>query len=114
MFYDGTLRRLIDAGTISTGDTVLVVCGGSYDADVLRELGFTSVILSNLDDCYAGHDADYIRERQDAENLSYGDISSTSRWFMPACITAPRRIARCSKCTASRARPCWCSKHATA
>src|SRR6202012_3749428 len=73
MFYDETLRQLIDAGTISTSDKVLVVCGGSYDADVLKALGFTTVTLSNLDGSYAGHNADYVWERQDAENLSYGD-----------------------------------------
>jgi SAM-dependent methyltransferase len=73
MFYDETLRQLIGAGTISTSDGVLVVCGGSYDADVLRDLGFKSVTLSNLDGAYAGHNADYVWERQDAENLTYGD-----------------------------------------
>jgi SAM-dependent methyltransferase len=73
MIYDETLRQLIGAGTISTSDKVLVVCGGSYDADVLRGLGFESVTLSNLDGAYADHNADYVWERQDAENLSYGD-----------------------------------------
>lgn len=73
MFYDETLRQLIDAGTISTGDKVLVVCGGSYDADVLKALGFKSVTLSNLDGSFAGHNADFVWERQDTENLSYGD-----------------------------------------
>jgi SAM-dependent methyltransferase len=73
MFYDETLRQLIDAGTISTSDKILVVCGGSYDADVLKGLGFKSVTLSNLDGAYAGHDADYVWERQDTENLSYAD-----------------------------------------
>ena len=42
MIYDQTLRQLIDAGTISTGDKVLVVCGGSYDADVLQGLGLAT------------------------------------------------------------------------
>jgi SAM-dependent methyltransferase len=73
MFYDETLRQLIEAGTISTGDKVLVVCGGSYDADVLKGLGFKSVTLCNLDGSYSGHDVDYAWERQDAERLTYGD-----------------------------------------
>jgi SAM-dependent methyltransferase len=73
MIYDETLCQLIGAGTISTSDKVLVVCGGSYDADVLREIGFKSVTLSNLDGAYAGHYADYVWERQDTENLTYGD-----------------------------------------
>jgi SAM-dependent methyltransferase len=73
MFYDETLRQLIDNGTISTADNVLVVCGGSYDADVLKGLGFKSVTLSNLDGSYDGHTTDYVWERQDTENLGYGD-----------------------------------------
>jgi SAM-dependent methyltransferase len=73
MFYDETLRRLIGAGTISTSDKVLVVCGGSYDADVLQGLGFKSVTLTNLDGSYAGYNTDYVWERQDTENLSYAD-----------------------------------------
>jgi SAM-dependent methyltransferase len=73
MFYDETLRQLIDAGTISTGDNVLVVCGGSYDADVLKGLGFKSVTLSNLDGSYDGHNPGYVWERQDTERLTYGD-----------------------------------------
>ena len=73
MFYDETLRQLIDAGTISTGDKVLAVCGGSYDADVLKGLGFKIVTLANLDGSFDGHNADYVWERQDTENLSYCD-----------------------------------------
>jgi SAM-dependent methyltransferase len=73
MIYDETLRQLIGANTISTSDKVLVVCGGPYDADVLGEIGFKSVTLSNLDGSYAGHNADYVWERQDTENLTYGD-----------------------------------------
>jgi SAM-dependent methyltransferase len=73
MFYDETLRQLIEAGTISTGDKVLVVCGGSYDADVLKGLGFKSVTLCNLDGSYSGHNPDYVWVRQDSENLSFGD-----------------------------------------
>jgi SAM-dependent methyltransferase len=73
MFYDETLRQLIGARTISTSDNVLVVCGGTYDADVLQGLGFKTVTLSNLDGSYAGHNADYVWERQDTENLTYGD-----------------------------------------
>jgi SAM-dependent methyltransferase len=73
MIYDETRRQLIGAGTISTSDEVLVVCGGPYDADVLREIGFKSVTLSNLDGSYAGHNADFIWERQDTENLTYRD-----------------------------------------
>jgi SAM-dependent methyltransferase len=72
-FYDKTLRQLIDGGTISTRDAVLVICGGSLDAEMLRGVGFTSVTLSNLDGSYDGHDSDYAWERQDAEQLTYGD-----------------------------------------
>lgn len=73
MFYRSTLRQLVDHGVISTADKILVVCGGSYDADTLKELGFSSVTLSNLDGSYDGHNAGYVWERQDTENLGYSD-----------------------------------------
>jgi ubiquinone/menaquinone biosynthesis C-methylase UbiE len=73
MFYRSTLRKLIDQGVISTDDKVLVVCGGSYDADTLMGLGFSTVTLSNLDRSFDGHTSDYVWERQDTENLSYRD-----------------------------------------
>lgn len=67
-FYVDVLRRLIAAGSISTNDSVLVVCGGPLDESVMRQVGFDDFTLTNLDDGAANH-------RQDAENLTYDDGS---------------------------------------
>lgn len=62
-FYCEVLRRLIDAGSISTSDSVLVVCGGPLDEKVMREVGFRDFKITGLD-------ADD-ENRQDAERLAY-------------------------------------------
>lgn len=67
-FYVDVLRRLIAAGSVSTTDRVLVVCGGPLDASVMRQVGFEDFTITNLDDCAASY-------RQDAENLGYEDRS---------------------------------------
>lgn len=67
-FYADVLNRLIEAGTISKSDSVLVVCGGPLDDKVMGMVGFTDVTVSNLD-------AGMANNRQDAENLSYEDGS---------------------------------------
>lgn len=67
-FYATVLERLIAAGTIAISDSVLVVCGGPLDADVLAKVGFQDVTISNLDCAMANH-------RQDAESLTYDDGS---------------------------------------
>ncbi len=71
-FYELTISRL----NIGIDDTVLVVCGGEYDRNVLFEHGLRNVVISNL----APHDshidyAPYPWERIDAENISLPDRS---------------------------------------
>jgi len=63
-FYLNVLRRLLDAGTISTTDSVLVVCGGPLDEAVTAKVGFQNVIVTNLDN-------EMSNTFQDAENLTY-------------------------------------------
>ena len=63
-FYLNVLRRLLDAGTISTTDSVLVVCGGPLDEAVATKVGFQNVIVTNLDN-------EMSNTFQDAENLTY-------------------------------------------
>jgi SAM-dependent methyltransferase len=67
-FYIDVLGRLIADGTISTSDSVLVVCGGPLDEHVISMAGFSDVTITNLDD-------DMSNTPQDAENLSYEDRS---------------------------------------
>jgi SAM-dependent methyltransferase len=61
-FYCDVLRQLIARGEISTADSVLVVCGGSLDEAVMREVGFARFVISGLDGS---------AEQQDAERLSF-------------------------------------------
>ncbi len=69
-----TLTRLVDDGVASTSDRLLVVCGGPVDHDTLRSLGFTDVVITNLDERMVGNEYEpYAWERQDAESLTWAD-----------------------------------------
>lgn len=71
-FYDEVIGELLHAGVLDTGMRVLVVCGGSTDSAVLRQRGFTDVVISNV----GGRpriDPAFSWSRQDAEHLDYED-----------------------------------------
>ncbi len=72
-FYTRVLRESIHSGLISTPDSVLVVCGGSYDVQILRQLGFTNVTITNVDDSYDCKPFEW--KHEDAEDLSFSDAS---------------------------------------
>jgi ubiquinone/menaquinone biosynthesis C-methylase UbiE len=75
-FYEGILRRLLDAGLLRRNMSVLVTCGGDADCRALRAAGFTDVTITNVDrQGEAGAAAPYRWELQDAEALTYGDGS---------------------------------------
>ncbi|WP_441280119.1 hypothetical protein [Bradyrhizobium sp. 63_E2_N1_3] len=67
-FYSGVLRKLLDDGAIALSDSVLIVCAGPQDEQVVRDLGSRDCTLTNLDPRAAS-------SHQDAENLSYDDGS---------------------------------------
>jgi ubiquinone/menaquinone biosynthesis C-methylase UbiE len=71
-FYVKTIARVGIAPT----DTVLVVCGGGYDREVLLNAKLTQVTISNLD-YHAGltQYAPYEWRREDAEDLTCKDGS---------------------------------------
>ncbi len=75
MTEDFFVRTIALAG-IAPDDTVLVVCGGGYDREVLLNAGLKNVTISNLD-YHAGltQYAPYEWKREDAENLSCADGS---------------------------------------
>ena len=75
-FYARTLLELLEAGLLHREMSVLVVCGSSVDRDVLQALGFTDVVITNIDEG-VGDDAfePYAWAREDAEALSYADES---------------------------------------
>ncbi len=73
-FYRKTLSWLLDQRVLTREMRLLVVCGGGADKDVLHNLGFTNVTISNLDTRLKGDEfAPYEWSHQDAENLTYRD-----------------------------------------
>jgi SAM-dependent methyltransferase len=75
MIFNRVIAALIQRGTISTQDRVLVVCGGELDRNVLFGAGFENVTISNLDPRYVPSLAPYEWSHQDAERLTYADES---------------------------------------
>lgn len=75
MLYDKVVTRLVRDGTLRTDERILVVCGGSFDRDVLKNAGFKDVTIANLDTSYEHDIQPFAWDRQDAEHLSYSDAS---------------------------------------
>lgn len=75
MIYEDTINALVKAGTISTDQSVLVICGGRYDRDILSAAGFKNVTISNLDPSHVDYVEPFKWDRQDAEKLTYQDGS---------------------------------------
>jgi ubiquinone/menaquinone biosynthesis C-methylase UbiE len=75
-FYLNCLCLLTARGILSTGDSVLVVAGGSTDRACLLEAGFRDVLISNLD--HQQEPAEYQPFRWmclDAERIALEDAS---------------------------------------
>ena len=73
-FYETTLKWLIEKGVLSREMSVLVVCAGQFDRDVLLKAGFTAVTISNLDSRWGGSEFSPFRwSCQDAEKLELPD-----------------------------------------
>ena len=73
MFYEDSLAAMLAANDFGRGDRVLVVCGGELDKATLAGLGFTNVVISNLDERAGSAIAPFAWARQDAERLTYAD-----------------------------------------
>ncbi len=74
-FYEQTLRKLMSAGQLSPTDSVLVACGGPFDARVMQAVGLKDVVITNLDARYDGYCAPFEWEYKDVENLELADGS---------------------------------------
>jgi SAM-dependent methyltransferase len=74
-FYRRVLRAALKSGRICETDSVLVICGGSWDRDNFSSLGFENVTISNLNDFMGSDVAPYGWQRIDAENIPYPDDS---------------------------------------
>lgn len=73
-FYRKVLEAELRAGRLAQDTSILVVCGGGTDYNVLSALGFRNVTISNLDpritaDAYAP----FAWASQNAENLTFAD-----------------------------------------
>jgi hypothetical protein len=57
-FYVSVLQQLIAEGTASISDSILVVCGGPLDEEVMRQVGFADYTVTGLDVTAIGHQQD--------------------------------------------------------
>ena len=72
--YASTLKKMLSQKELTKKAKVLVVCGGTLDRDVLFQLGFENVTISNIDERIKGDEfAPYAWSFQDVERLSYGN-----------------------------------------
>jgi SAM-dependent methyltransferase len=75
-FYRRVIARLVAEGVMRTSESIVVSCAGPMDRDVLVDLGFRHVTITNLDERMTGSDHEpYAWSRQDAEALTYPDGS---------------------------------------
>ncbi|BDS06759.1 hypothetical protein NT6N_17990 [Oceaniferula spumae] len=78
-FFQKALKDLLEAGKITTDDSMLVICGGKTDFDNLRAAGFTNVTISNLDERMLVDDGacyhPYGWRFENAENIGVEDAS---------------------------------------
>jgi SAM-dependent methyltransferase len=73
-FYLATLEWLLDRKLLTRDVKLLVVCGGDLDRDVLHQLGFRTVTITNLDtDAKSGKYAPFACATNDVEALTYQD-----------------------------------------
>jgi ubiquinone/menaquinone biosynthesis C-methylase UbiE len=74
-FYTRVLTTLLQDGTLTRDDSILVICGGTTDIDTLRQIGFRDVTISNVDERHIEKVRPYRWIRQDAEQLTFPDRS---------------------------------------
>jgi SAM-dependent methyltransferase len=75
-FYGEVIGHLLRTGVLNTRMRILVICGGKIDRAILRERGFSHVVISNVDprpreEEFAPFDWCY----QNAERLTFPDES---------------------------------------
>jgi ubiquinone/menaquinone biosynthesis C-methylase UbiE len=76
-FVESVVVELLEEGVIVPSDSVIAVCAGSRERDLFAELGFTNVLITNLDDRITdeGAFAPFSWSLQDAQNLNVPDAS---------------------------------------
>jgi len=73
--YQRVVDELLTTRLMNQDDSILVSCGGPYDAHVLRQSQFHRVTISNIDNEMNRELAPFDWAKQDAEHLTYGDDS---------------------------------------
>ena len=73
-FADTVIHELLSDGTLATSDSVVAVCAGVRDGDVLERCGFRNVLITNIDEGDADHER-FEWSYQDAQQLDLGDNS---------------------------------------
>lgn len=75
-FYTGILRTLLAEGILGTDDKILVVAAGEFDKQVHEAVGFTDVVISNMDTRMTENSfAPFAFAFEDAESLTFVDNS---------------------------------------
>jgi ubiquinone/menaquinone biosynthesis C-methylase UbiE len=75
-FYRRVLSDLMEKGLVKSHMSVLVVCGGETDKNILQQLDFKDVTISNLDTRTTAEEmTPYRWSLQDAESLAFPDNS---------------------------------------
>lgn len=76
-FVESVVVELLEEGVLATSDSVIAVCAGSRERDLFAQLGFTNVLITNLDDRITdeGAFAPFSWSLQDAQNLNVPDAS---------------------------------------
>ena len=71
-FVASVLEALIEDQIIDTASSLLAVCAGTAERNLFEQMGFTRVVISNLDERMDGTQfAPFAWSFQDAQNLSY-------------------------------------------
>ncbi len=73
-FAESVLNKLLEEGLLHLDNSILVVAGGEVDKQLFHSLGFTNVMISNLDDRLVGNEfSPYGWSLQDAQSLTFDD-----------------------------------------
>jgi SAM-dependent methyltransferase len=74
-FVEFVLQELLAEGTLARSDRVIAVCATTAERDVFAQAGFTSVLLTNLDEEAGGEFAPFEWRQMDAQRLDFPDGS---------------------------------------
>ncbi len=75
-FVEKVLNKLFKSELLSTRSQILVICGGSSEKALFKKMGFSSVVISNLDErMKPGQFAPFEWSFQDAHELTFDNNS---------------------------------------